>query len=418
MCRRHSDHAWGAWRAAISIFMSERHFGLRISLFYLTSFLVLGIFVPFFPLWLKTRGLSSQEIAITMAAPMAARLVIVPIMTLAADRMGDRRLIAVVCSLAALAAVAAMPAASGFIPLMVLTILHTGSMTPLMPIVESIAMDGAQRLSIPYGRMRLWGSLAFIGGSMGAGALLDWITPARVIWLVLGSGALTVLSAFVLPGPVREGNLRRPSASALARAGMAMSASPQFLLFAAASGTAMSSHAVLYTFGSLHWQALGFGGSTIGALWATGVLAEVALLAFGTALLRTIPAPRLLVLGAAGGCLRWAITGMDPPIAVLLPLQALHALSFAATHLGAMKFLQAAVPKSAANFGQGLYVAIVSGLFMGLALLLAGPLYAALAGRAYLAMALLCAVGILLAFKLEQRWNGGLLIKMEGEERI
>jgi PPP family 3-phenylpropionic acid transporter len=72
--------------------MRERHFGPRISLVYLTSFLVLGVFVPFFPLWLKTRGLSSQEIAIAMAAPMAARIMVVPIMTLAADRMGDRRL--------------------------------------------------------------------------------------------------------------------------------------------------------------------------------------------------------------------------------------------------------------------------------------------------------------------------------------
>ncbi|MDP9137286.1 MAG: MFS transporter [Pseudomonadota bacterium] len=391
--------------------MHGRQFSLRISLFYLTSFLVFGIFLPFFPLWLQARGLSSREIAIAMAAPMAARIVIVPLMTLAADRMGDRRLIVGVCALAALAALCAMPAASGFGALLLLAILYTGAMTPVTPIVESIAVEGASRLAVDYGRMRLWGSLSFIGGSIGAGVLLDAVTPSGVIWLLVGACALMVVSAGLLPGRARERNIPKPSAAGLARFGAALFAAPQFLLFVVAAGAVMSSHAVFYAFGSVHWRTLGFDGPTIGLLWATGVAAEVALFAFAARLVAPIPAPLLLLGGAAGGVVRWTVTAIDPPLALLLPLQTLHALSFAATHLGAMKFLQSAVPAHLASFGQGLYFAVASGLFMGLALFAAGPLYAAFAGRAYLAMALLCAGGAIFAAGLNRRWQGGLVVR-------
>ena len=168
----------------------------------------------------------------------------------------------------------------------------------------------------------------------------------------------------------------------------------------------MSSHAVLYAFGSVHWRSVGFQGSTIGLLWATGVAAEVALFAFGTRFVARVLAALLLLAGALGGFVRWAVTAADPPLFALLPLQMLHALSFAATHLGAMKFLQSAVPANVANFGQGLYSAVVSGIFMGIALFAAGPLYAALAGQAYMVMALLCAAGALFAIGLHRRWKG------------
>ena len=310
--------------------MRGRQFSLRISLFYVTSFLVLGIFVPFFPLWLQARGLTSREIAIAMAAPMAARIFIVPIMTLAADGMGDRRLIVAVCSLAALAALGVMPAASGFTALLLLAILYTGAMTPVTPIVEAIAVEGAARLAIDYGRMRLWGSLSFIGGSIGAGVLLDAVTAAGIIWLLVGACALLVFSVVLLPGRARQRNMPRPGAAALARFGAALFAAPQFLLFTAAAGAVMSSHAVFYAFGSLHWRTLGFDGPTIGLLWAVGVAAEVALFAFAAKLIAPIPAPLLLLAGAAGGVLRWTVTAIDPPLGLLLPLQTLHALSFAA----------------------------------------------------------------------------------------
>jgi MFS1 family protein len=50
-------------------------------------------------------------------------------------------------------------------------------------------------------------------------------------------------------------------------------------LFLLAASMIQASHALYYTFGTLHWRAQGFADGTIGALWALGVLAEIGLFA-------------------------------------------------------------------------------------------------------------------------------------------
>ena len=81
-------------------------------------------------------------------------------------------------------------------------------------------------------------------------------------------------------------------------------------------------------------------------------------------------------------------------------LQLLHALTFGASHLGAMHFLSRAVPHSAAASAQSMYAAVSSGLGSGLVMMVAGALYAGYAGAAYLFMAVLSAAGLLGAVRL------------------
>ena len=79
--------------------------------------------------------------------------------------------------------------------------------------------------------------------------------------------------------------------------------------------------------------------------------------------------------------------GFDPPLALLVVLQLLHALTFGATHIGAVHFISRAVPETQSGTAQALYAAVTGGIVMGGTMLAAGPLYAAYGGRAYWAMA-------------------------------
>ena len=74
-------------------------------------------------------------------------------------------------------------------------------------------------------------------------------------------------------------------------------------------------------------------------------------------------------------------------------LQMLHALTFGASHIGAMYFMARTVPPGAAASAQSLYAAVSAGLGSGFVMLAAGALYSAYSGRAYLFMALLSAAG-------------------------
>ena len=65
-------------------------FAVRLALFYGALFLVAGTKLPYFPVWLYGRGLTTSEIAIIVAAPLFVRIVCTPAIGFAADAHGDR----------------------------------------------------------------------------------------------------------------------------------------------------------------------------------------------------------------------------------------------------------------------------------------------------------------------------------------
>jgi PPP family 3-phenylpropionic acid transporter len=83
---------------------------------------------------------------------------------------------------------------------------------------------------------------------------------------------------------------------------------------------------------------------------------------------------------------------LDPPAAMLPALQCLHALSFGATHLGALNFVVRAAPLGVAATAQG-YLAVALGLVMAVAMGFSGVLYGRYGGLAYGAMAITAAAG-------------------------
>jgi PPP family 3-phenylpropionic acid transporter len=218
-----------------------------------------------------------------------------------------------------------------------------------------------------------------------------------VLPLLLGCLALTLLSAVTLPiarGPVGTVSLA---------AWLQLLRDRRLLLFILAAGFIQSSHAMLYGFGSLRWLAAGYGEDAIGLLWAIGVVAEVILFAFGGVLVRRLGPIGLLLLGGGAGMLRWVLFALFTSLPVLVLIQLLHALTFAATHLAAVYFLVREAPAGLAATAQGLYGAIAWGGLFGLAMLASGTLYAAFAGAAFHAMAAMCLVGAFCALMLLER---------------
>jgi PPP family 3-phenylpropionic acid transporter len=89
--------------------------------------------------------------------------------------------------------------------------------------------------------------------------------------------------------------------------------------------------------------------------------------------------------------------GFAPLGWVLWPLQAMHVLSFAAVHVGAMRLLYREAPEHSAAMAQTLYAVMSGGLLMGASTLLSGYLYDLGGAVGYWAMAALAAVGGALA---------------------
>lgn len=383
--------------------MTRRSAAWRLAGFYAAIFAAVGIHIPFWPLWLTERGLSPSEIGMLVAAGYLTRLVANPIVGHWADHRGDRKRPLLALSAAAAALWLLFPLVEGFWPLLVVTVVAIFPFTSLMPVGDALSMMVVQSHRLDYGRVRLWGSLAFILAATLVGrALADW--PVSVLpWLVAGMLLLTMASCAALPDarvPVQDSP--PPPIRPLLRSGV-------FLLFLVTAAFNQSAHTVYYAFATIHWKAGGLSDTAIGLLWSEGVVAEVLLFAFSGVVVGRLGPVRLLLAAAAGGALRWTILGLTAdPVWVALA-QLLHAATFGCAHLGAMHFIQRATPPSLSVRAQGVYAALAVGLAPGLMTPLSGYLYERLAGGSFLAMAALSAVSTALAWKLLRRWDGGRL---------
>jgi len=382
----------------------RRNFATRVSVLFAAIFVVAGTKLPYLPIWLDWAGLSSREIAVIAAMPLLVRVAVTPVIGFAADQAGDHRRFLIALSWAGLVALLALTQLRGFWPILACTLLFALAWTTIMPLTETVAMGGVRAAGLDYGRMRLWGSLSFIAATLAGGWVVEWLGPASAIWLVVAGGALTMLAAHALAQPMGLGRLKAatspPRLSPADALGLLRSRT--FLLFLVTVGATQAAHAMFYTFGTLHWRALGISTGWAGALWAIGVVAEIGLFAFSRAVFQRIGARALILMGATAAALRWLAMGFDPPLALLLPLQVLHGLTFGATHLGAMHFISESVPETQAGTAQSLYASVTGGIAMGGVMLICGPLYAAYAGRGYWAMALIAAAALAAGYALRR----------------
>jgi MFS transporter, PPP family, 3-phenylpropionic acid transporter len=362
-------------------------FARRLALFYAAVFCAYGLHMPFFPLWLEAKGLDAGAIGVVLAAPLLVRLFAIPVGTRLADRSGTLKGALVLAAAVSTVGLAVVGLLEGFAAILIGVVAVTVFSTSFLPLGDAYGLKGLASRGLSYGPVRLWGSVAFIAANLGGGLLVASIAPVHLIWpmvLAFGGIALTAMAlAPLAPDPPR---------SAQEGAGRSHLRAPAFLLVAAAAGLVQASHAAYYGFSTLDWTARGLDGPTIGALWAVGVVAEIVLFAFSARLPHPLGPVALILIGAAGGLVRWLAMAFDPPAAAQVALQVLHALSFGATHLGTMLYLSAAAPEGSRAAAQG-DVAVMSALMMAGATLLAGALYGGYGSLAYAAMAGLAGIG-------------------------
>jgi PPP family 3-phenylpropionic acid transporter len=366
--------------------------------FYGALFLAIGIQLPYWPIWLGGRGLTPEQIGLLLALTAWVKVGATPLIAQISDRLGQPRTVLAALVTIAAACFALFFFAQGFWPILLVSLPMGICFSAMMPISESLTMAAVMRENMDYGRVRLWGSLAFVVGVLGAGGLLTDRYPDLILVMILGvlvAGMITVATLPRQPATALGGVRLSPGVLLRDR---------HFLLFLATATLLQASHATYYAFSAIHWRAAELSGMLIGALWAEGVIAEVIFFAVSAPIYaRTGPVVLLLIAGLAG-MVRWTVLGITTDLTALIAVQLLHGATFGAAHFGAMHLVTRAAPPNLATTAQGLYSAAAGGIGIGLALLLAGWLYGINEGSAFLAMAGLSLGGAVLAVPLH-RWK-------------
>ncbi len=356
---------------------------------YVALFVALGIQLPYWPVWLDHRGMQADQIGVLLGIPTWARIA-APWAGSWADRRGRAGHLATGLAVAALACYAGVALVDGFVARLLLSAALGLALAPITPLVDGLAVAAAAAGRLDYSRVRLWGSGAFVVASSVGGLALQESSPELILHVLLVSSALLVGVTWWLPRASHD-VLVAPTAPV---PDLPAAERPRLRTFLAAIAFMQGSHAVLYGFGTRHWQEVGLPESTIGWLWSWGVIVEIALFAVGRRLVARFGALGLLGVAGVGGAVRWPLLAWVDSAWLLFGIQTLHAATFAAMHLGAMTWIRDSIPTRSMQRVTALYAALGNGVALGVGMPLAGVLYERVAGLAYLAMAGASVVGL------------------------
>ena len=363
----------------------SKRFASRLALFYGAIFALIGCHLPFFPVWLRAVGIDAAWIGVISAVPAVTRFTVLPVVTGFAERRGAVR--GAMMATAVMTTFGFAVIGTQHLPLAVFLAyaVTAASWTPTVPLTDAYALRGVARYGLDYGPLRLWGSAAFIVGALSCGLLAGMIAAKHLIWIIVAAGALAALAGFGLQ-PLESRHAQAP----MQHGSTALLRDPGFLAIIAASALIQGSHSTYYVFGSITWQLAGLGGLTIAALWAIGVVAEIAVFALSPRF--TLRPSMLVVIGGVGAMLRWLITAQEPPVAVLAVVQLAHGVSFGLTQVGIMGLMVRHVPMPVVTRAQG-YLAACAGIVASTASIVSGAIYARYGQGAYYAMAAMALSG-------------------------
>ena len=319
-----------------------------LALGYFTYFFSYGIFLPFWSVWLKGIGLTPETIGLLLGAGLVARFLG---SLLIAPRVSDpSRLISALRVLALLTLLFAVAfwAGAHVAWLMLVMIGFNLFFSPLVPLTDALANTWQKQFPLDYGKVRLWGSVAFVIGSALTGKLVTMF-DYRVILALLTLGVASMLLGFLC------------------------------LL--------QGAHAAYYGFSAIYWQAAGYSASAVGYLWSLGVVAEVIIFALSNKLFRRCSARDMLLISAICGVVRWGIMGATTALPWLIVVQILHCGTFTVCHLAAMRYIAARQGSEVIRL-QAVYSAVAMGGSIAIMTVFAGFLYQYLGHGVFWVMAL------------------------------
>jgi PPP family 3-phenylpropionic acid transporter len=246
------------------------------------------------------------------------------------------------------------------------------------PLFEAILVYGTRDGRPDYGQGRAIVSLAFVIANLAGGAILGAFGPDWVLAYLVATAVLATIAPLFTQQGARQAIPKRTVISTF-RDGFALYRIDGVLIFILAAALIQATHGAYYAFASNIWIAQGIGGGHIGALWATGVGAEILLLLVSGRLLGGITPQTLLWIGGFGALLRWLMAGFVLPVEAVYLQQTLHALTFAVTHIATMRFLQASLPDDKLPLAYAVNGALVFGPIMAVTSIVAGFAYDAFA---------------------------------------
>lgn len=344
----------------------------RLSFFYLTYFASIGVFVPYFSVYLQSLDFSPAQIGELLAVVMVTKIIGPYLWGWVADHNGKRMRVIRSAMLLALVFFSQVLFVESYWSLLLVLLLYSFFWQAALPQFEATTMEYLGEHRRRYSHIRLWGSVGFIITVIGFGYLLEFYGPGLLPKILLCVLALVLLSTLLV------NDVEVPSTQKAVDKVHVLPVlkQPAVILFLLACLFMQASHGPYYAFFSIYLGDYGYDGGFIGWLWALGVIAEIGVFLWVHRWLRQVKAVTLFQWSIFITAVRWVLIGtLVDHFWILLMAQLMHAASYGLFHAAAMELISEHFPGKLSGRGQALYASIGFGVGNASGSLMSGYLW-------------------------------------------
>lgn len=338
---------------------------------YFLYFGVMGVFLPYFNLYCYHIDFSGFQIGI-LSAIRSIALVLFPLVWGGlADKFHIRRPIYIFCSFISTGIWAFYLYTTDFWAMLFITVFYGIFYAPIISFLEAFTMDvlGIEKKS--YGRVRGWGSIAFIITVIVLGKIIDLYSVEIILTLIFfGSLAQSLISIKIPDIQIKKQTAFSSKAKFLLKRRVVVFLFCAFLM--------LVSHGTYYGFYSIHLENLGYGKAFIGISWALASIAEIIVMIKSDSLFKRFSIDNILFFSFMVATFRWLALCFATSAAVILFLQIFHAVTYAMFHVSSILYIDGSTPDESKTLGQAVNNAVTYGLGLMVGFFINGYLFESL----------------------------------------
>ncbi len=346
---------------------------IPLTLFWFTYFGSLGIFYPYFTLYLRENaGLTGTQVGFVLAISPLIGMIAQPLWGQVADRTGARTRVLAFLTLGTALGYLGLGYAQGFWSIVIATsalALVGTAVFPLMTSVSLAILRDAGRHA--FGRVRAWGTVGYFILVL----ILPWLLAsipqlnqaaagANVAQPALGlmfplTASLVLVSAFIAFLLPKKGAVGLRAQRGDWRELLHNRAFVRFLGFSLLAHFLM--HGPMWLL-PIFIRARGGDLSSIRNMWILMLIVEIPLVLSTGSGLKRLGARGMLTVGVTVGGLRWILSALISDSNLLFAVQALHGVMVVGLNLGSPLYLDAVAPEKLRSTAQGVLSMVASGL--------------------------------------------------------
>ena len=343
-------------------------FKLVIGSQYFLYFGVMGVFLPYFNLYCYHLKFSGFQIGV-LSGIRSIALVLFPLIWAGlADRFHIRRPIYIFCSFISTAIWAFYLYTTDFWAMLLITVFYGIFYAPIISFLEAFTMDvlGTEKKS--YGKMRGWGTIAFIMMVLLLGKVIDIYSIEIIITLIFfGSMAQALISIKIPDIQIKKQTSFSSNAKVLLKRPVIVFLFCAFLM--------LVSHGTYYGFYSIHLENLGYGKTFIGISWALASIAEIIVMIKSDIIFKRFSTDNVLFFSFMVAALRWMGLSFTTSSVIILFLQVLHAVTYGTFHVSSILYIDSLTPDEGKTLGQAVNNAVTYGLGLMVGFFINGYLF-------------------------------------------